>query len=317
MDGDTISFCIFCQERIYFFMTFAQTRFATCAAQKFSLQLIMQNYAQWLSAKIEEIQKEFSRTGKKPSLLLHACCAPCSSYVLEYLRRFFEITIFYYNPNIHPQAEYARRLNELKNFLPKFSADADNENFNLVEAEYFPKEFFDAVQAERDNLQNERERGERCRRCYKLRMERAFDFAQKNKFYFFTTTLSISPHKDAQKINEIGAELEKNNLEKIAQSKTRAENILENQNENFSCEKNSSSFKINSQNVAENFSDAQAKSASAKIDVSCEFDFKGTKYLYADFKKQNGFKRSLELSKKYGLYRQDYCGCIYSKENLR
>ena len=248
----------------------------------------MQNYAQWLSAKIEEIQKEISRTEKKPSLLLHACCAPCSSYVLEYLYRFFEITIFYYNPNIHPQTEFARRLNELKNFLPKFSADADGENFNLVETEYFPKEFFDAVQAERDNLQTERERGERCFRCYKLRMERAFDFAQKNKFDFFTTTLSISPHKDAQKINEIGAELEKNNLEKIAQNKVRAESFLENQKEN-SCEKNS-------QNVAANFH---------------------TKYLYADFKKQNGFKRSLELSKKYELYRQDYCGCIYSKENLR
>lgn len=248
----------------------------------------MQNYAQRLSAKIEEIQKEIFRTEKKPLLLLHACCAPCSSYVLEYLYRFFEITIFYYNPNIHPQTEFARRLNELKNFLPKFSADADGENFNLVETEYFPKEFFDAVQAERDNLQNERERGERCFRCYKLRMERAFDFAQKNKFDFFTTTLSISPHKDAQKINEIGAELEKNNLEKIAQSKTRSENFSENENES-SCEKNS-------QNVAANFH---------------------TKYLYADFKKQNGFKRSLELSKKYGLYRQDYCGCIYSKENLR
>lgn len=258
----------------------------------------MQNYAQWLSAKIEEIQKEIPRTEKKPSLLLHACCAPCSSYVLEYLRRFFEITIFYYNPNIHPQAEYARRLDELKNFLPKFSADADGKNFDLVEAEYFPKEFFDTVQAERDNLQNERERGERCYRCYKLRMERAFDFAQKNRFDFFTTTLSISPHKDAQKINEIGAELEKNNLEKIAQGKTRAENFpeKENENENFSCEKNSSPSKINSQNAAANFH---------------------TKYLFADFKKQNGFKRSLELSKKYGLYRQDYCGCIYSKENFR
>ena len=238
----------------------------------------MQNYAQWLSTKLDEIQNEISRAGKKPSLLLHACCAPCSSYVLEYLRRFFEITIFYYNPNIHPQSEYARRLEELKNFLPKFSAKTHNENFNLVEAEYFPQEFFDAVQVERDNLQNERERGERCRRCYKLRMERAFDFAQKNKFDFFTTTLSISPHKDAQKINEIGAELEKKNLEKIAQSQTQAESC----GENFSSE-----------------------------------NFFLTKYLYADFKKQNGFKRSLELSKEYGLYRQDYCGCIYSKENLR
>ena len=122
-------------------------------------------------------------------------------------------------------------------------------------------------------------------------MERAFDFAQKNKFDFFTTTLSISPHKDAQKINEIGAELEKNNLEKIAQGKTQAENFSENENENFR--------EKNSQNVATNFHGFH------------------TKYLYADFKKQNGFKRSLELSKKYGLYRQDYCGCIYSKENLR
>lgn len=248
----------------------------------------MQNHALWLSAKLDGIQNEISRTGKKPSLLLHACCAPCSSYVLEYLRRFFEITIFYYNPNIHPQSEFARRLEELKNFLPKLSADSDNENFNLVEAEYVPQEFFDAVQAERDNLQNERERGERCRRCYKLRMERAFEFARKNRFDFFTTTLSISPHKDAQKINEIGAKLEKRNLEKIAQNE----------------------IETHAKSCTEFLSKDEEENFSHEI-------FFPTKYLYADFKKRNGFKRSLELSKKYGLYRQDYCGCIYSKENLR
>lgn len=277
----------------------------------------MRNYAQWLSATIEEIQTKISRSGKKPSLLLHACCAPCSSYVLEYLHRFFEITIFYYNPNIHPQAEFTRRLNELKRFLPKFSADADNEQFSLVEAEYVPKEFFDAVQSERDNLQNERERGERCRRCYKLRMERAFDFAQKNKFDFFTTTLSISPHKDADKINEIGAELEKRNSEQIARNAARAKSVPPHKIENRFHEKKIPASEFGTKNNADNSNGAQTKSSSSKADVSCESDFAGTKYLYADFKKQNGFKRSLELSKKYGLYRQDYCGCIYSKENLR
>ncbi len=276
----------------------------------------MQNYARWLSTKLDEIQKEISRDEKKPSLLLHACCAPCSSYVLEYLRRFFEITIFYYNPNIHPKTEYARRLEELKNFLPKFSADSKNENFNLVEAEYFPQEFFDAVQAERDNLQNERERGERCRRCYKLRMERAFDFARKNKFDFFTTTLSISPHKDAQKINEIGAELEKSNLEKIAQAQaeSHAENSSKKFSENNYPKRNSSTPKKDFSTPLEMTSILNsARFSSASISEN----FFPTKYLYADFKKQNGFKRSLELSKEYGLYRQDYCGCIYSKENLR
>ena len=211
----------------------------------------------------------FLGTVAKPRLLLHACCAPCSSYTLEYLSRYFDITIYYYNPNIHPAEEYARRLAELENFLPRFltaqntSAETDGKTKTqaaaikvaLQEAVYNPQEFFDAVQAERDNLQAEPERGERCRRCYQLRMEKAYQYARQNNFDWFTTTLSISPHKDAQKINQIGRALE------------------------------------------------QAAGP------------KAPRWLPSDFKKKNGYKRSLELSKEYGLYRQDYCGCIYSKNS--
>lgn len=202
---------------------------------------------------------------KKPRLLLHACCAPCSSYTLEYLLKHFDITIYYYNPNIHPAEEYARRLEELKNFLPRFLADKNSQGGGearvvLQETDYNPQEFFDAVQAQRDNLESEPERGERCRRCYQLRMERAYEYARQKGFDWFTTTLSISPHKDARMINEIGRALE----EKAMQD----------------------------QNAA------------------------APKFLYSDFKKKNGYKRSLELSKEYGLYRQDYCGCVYSKENI-
>lgn len=206
---------------------------------------------------------------KKPRLLLHACCAPCSSYTLEYLLKYFDITIYYYNPNIHPAEEYARRLEELKNFLPRFLVDKNAvtgtaaARAELQETDYNPQEFFDAVQAQRDNLENESERGERCRRCYQLRMEKAYEYARQNGFDWFTTTLSISPHKDAQKINEIGRALYENAL--------------------------------------------QAQNAAAPI---------APKFLYSDFKKKNGYKRSLELSKEYGLYRQDYCGCVYSKQNI-
>ena len=194
---------------------------------------------------------------KRPRLLLHACCAPCSSHTLEFLGQYFDITIYYYNPNIHPKEEYARRLSELKGFLPRFLAANAGTKADLQECDYNPDEFFMAVQAERDNLQKEPERGERCRRCYRLRMEKAWEYARQNNFDWFTTTLSISPHKDAQKINEIGRDLEQ----------------------------------------------AAAQTGHAP------------KFLYSDFKKKNGYKRSLELSKEYGLYRQDYCGCVYSMNN--
>lgn len=228
---------------------------------------------------------------KKPRLLLHACCAPCSSYTLEYLCEYFDITIYYYNPNIHPAQEYQRRLAELENFLPRFLADknslagtaAAGATIDLQETDYNPQEFFDAVQAQRDNLESEPERGERCRRCYQLRMEKAYEYARQNGFDWFTTTLSISPHKDAQKINEIGRAL----YEKAMQDQKAAQG---------------QEGGPQSQSVTSNCSQDQNAAA--------------PKFLYSDFKKKNGYKRSLELSKEYGLYRQDYCGCIYSKENI-
>lgn len=220
---------------------------------------------------------------KKPRLLLHACCAPCSSYTLEYLCEYFDITIYYYNPNIHPAQEYQRRLAELKNFLPRFLADKNSSTgtaaagatIDLQETDYNPQEFFDAVQALRDNLESEPERGERCRRCYQLRMERAYEYARQNGFDWFTTTLSISPHKDAQMINEIGRALYENALK--------------------------------DQNAGTGGECSQAQNPAVTL---------APKFLYSDFKKKNGYKRSLELSKDYGLYRQDYCGCVYSKQNI-
>ena len=198
------------------------------------------NYQQILDKKLEEI----SSNTTTPKLLLHACCAPCSSYVLEYLSNYFEITIYYYNPNIHPQVEYIRRINELKKFISNFKT---KNIVNFVEEKYDADEYFNQIKG----LENLGEKSERCYKCYKFRMEKASRYAKDNGFDYFTTTLSISPYKNAKWINEIGS-------------------ILENK------------YKI--------------------------------KYLYADFKKKNGYKRSLELSKEYGLYRQDYCGCIYSKQ---
>lgn len=206
------------------------------------------NYHQELLKTLEEIKQDSAFRNSRPRLLLHACCAPCSSYVLEFLMKHFDISIYYYNPNIHPAQEYHRRLEELKVFLPKFS---QGQNISLVEADYDPEEYFSATNTRVETeLQTEAEKGERCRRCYSFRMQKSYDYACRNNFDYFTTTLSISPHKDAEKINVIGANLQGN-----------------------------------------------------------------VKFLAADFKKKNGFKRSLELSEQFGLYRQDYCGCIFSKQN--
>ena len=195
-----------------------------------------------------------SLSDKKPSLLLHACCAPCSSYVLEYLSEHFQITILYYNPNIYPQTEYERRLQELIDFLPKFEPAIKNK-IQLIQTEYNPEEFFNAIDIKTNpELASEPERGERCRRCYKFRMQKAYDYAKQNNFDYFCTTLSISPFKDAEKINIIGQEL---------------------------------------QNLSES----------------------GPKWLTSDFKKKNGFKRSLEISSEFDLYRQDYCGCSFSSSH--
>lgn len=197
-----------------------------------------------------ELEKELNKiieSNKTPKLLLHACCAPCSSYVLEYLSKYFEITILYYNPNIYPETEYIRRKEELEKFLTEFKCI---NKVKLVEMNYDQKEYYKAIKG----LETLGEKSKRCYNCYKFRMKKACIYAKENNFDYFTTTLSISPYKISSWINEIGEELEK------------------------------------------------------------EYDIK---YLYADFKKKNGYKRSLELSKEYDLYRQEYCGCVYSKEERR
>lgn len=191
--------------------------------------------------KMEEILNSLT---EKKRLLLHACCAPCSSYTLERLSKYFDITIYYYNPNIHPKNEYMRRLNELKKFINEYPHD---NLIELIEVNYDPNEYFDAVKG----LEPLGEMSKRCYECYKLRMENSIKYAKDNNYDYFTTTLSISPYKKSDWINEIGLYLE------------------------------------NKYNI---------------------------KYLFSDLKKKNGYKRSLELSKQYNLYRQDYCGCIYSKK---
>lgn len=190
-----------------------------------------------------EMEKVISRlpAGPKPRLLLHACCAPCSSAVLERLREHFSITILYYNPNIYPPQEYHRREQELERFLH----DANMSGISLIELPYDPQEFYTAVKG----LENEPERGERCTVCYRLRMEQAARYAAAHGFDWFTTTLSISPVKDPVRINQIGQEL------------------------------------------AQQY---------------------GVPHLPSEFRKKSGYKRSLELSAEYGLYRQDYCGCVFS-----
>ncbi|HAH62636.1 MAG TPA: recombinase [Treponema sp.] len=166
------------------------------------------NYQKQLDAILDGIVKQYELVpGRKQTLLLHACCAPCSSYVLEYLAPYFDITIYYYNPNIYPPEEYNRRLGELQKFLPVFPPAVRN-GVKLVKAPYNPREYEDAVQVNiTPELADEKERGERCRRCYLLRMKKAYEYAVTNHFDWFTTTLSISPFKDAEKINTIGSAL--------------------------------------------------------------------------------------------------------------
>lgn len=176
----------------------------------------------------------------KPTLLLHACCGVCSSSVLEKLAPFFNITVFYYNPNIYPEGEYYKRLNTLKKLVKKA-----NINVEILEIGYDNKKFDVIAQ----NLENEKEGGTRCTKCFYLRLETTAKIAKEKKYDYFCTTLSVSPYKDSQKLNKIGRVLEE------------------------------------------------------KYNI---------KYLYSDFKKKEGYKRSNELSKKYNLYRQNYCGCKYS-----
>jgi predicted adenine nucleotide alpha hydrolase (AANH) superfamily ATPase len=215
------------------------------------------NYNREMKKLLAPLREKIEEGGAKPRLLLHACCAPCSSAVLEILAPVFDITIYYYNPNIHPAGEYQRRLQELRRYLKSVPAEQQAE---LEEAAYVEKDYYDATRAKKEiYLQTEAEKGERCLRCYRFRMETAYNFAKDNGFPWFGTTLSISPFKDSQKINTIGMELDKRSLE----------------------------------------------------------EGEGPRYLCADFKKDGGFDRSLVLSEKYQLYRQEYCGCEYSLANAQ
>ncbi len=207
----------------------------------------------------------------RPKLLLHACCGPCSSYVIEYLSSYFDITIFYYNPNIFPPEEYERRLCELENFLSRFEI-AQKNHVKFVKSYYEAQEFYDAVDIKNHpEAALEKEKGERCKRCYEFRLKKSYLYAKGNNFDYLCTTLSISPFKDAQKINLIGKNLCKK----------------------FELEENQKDEKNQNENSV------------------------SPKWLPSDFKKNGGFERSLELSREYGLYRQQYCGCVFSKQNTQ
>ena len=151
------------------------------------------NYQKILDAKIEELLRE----GKRPSLLLHACCAPCSSYVLEYLTNYFDITVYFYNPNIYPKSEFEFRADELSRFVEKCYSDG---RVKVVCENYNAEEFYSAVRGR----ENEIEGGDRCRICYALRLDRSARYAAENGFEYITTTLSISPHKNSEWLNDIG-----------------------------------------------------------------------------------------------------------------
>ena len=193
-----------------------------------------------------EMERELARIkrdGRRPRLLLHSCCAPCSSATLERLTEVFDITVFFYNPNIAPEAEFIHRVEEQRRLIDEMPHAG---TIDLIRGEYDDAAFYALAKG----LEDVPEGGERCTRCFRLRLGRTAQLAKEQGFDYFTTTLSISPLKDAQRLNAIGAEL------------------------------------------------------------AAQF---GVPYLFSDFKKKNGYKRSCELSEQYGLYRQDYCGCIYSR----
>ncbi len=194
-----------------------------------------------------ELDQLLAQLTTVPRLLLHSCCAPCSSYVLEYLRQFFRITVFYYNPNISMEAEYQKRVEEQKRLINAYNQLPDSGYpIAVIEGDYEPEVFYVAAKG----LEQCPEGGERCFACYELRLGKTAALAKKQAYDYFATTLTISPLKNAAKLNEIG--------ERLAE----------------------------------------------RYQIS---------WLPSDFKKKNGYKRSIELSAEYGLYRQNYCGCVYSK----
>lgn len=190
-----------------------------------------------------ETDKIIKKLDNVPRLFLHACCAPCSSYVTEYLSEYFDITVFFYNPNITEYEEYLKRKSELIRFISEMKF---KNPVSFIDGDYSPEAFFEISKGREELCEG----GARCFDCYLLRLEKTAVMAKQENYDYFCTTLSVSPHKNSQKLNEIGGQL------------------------------------------------------SEKY---------GIKYLFSDFKKRNGYKRSIELSAQYNLYRQNYCGCIYSK----
>jgi predicted adenine nucleotide alpha hydrolase (AANH) superfamily ATPase len=209
------------------------------------------NYSRELENRIEEFQEK----GEHPRLLLHACCAPCSSYCLEYLREYFDVTVFFYNPNITEESEYKKRVIEEKRLIEEYNRQVREKNFEgmnsdenariieIIEGEYKPSDFYEVARGYEDC----KEGGARCRKCFELRLRETAKVAAEQGFDYFTTTLTISPLKNADVLNEVG--------EAVG----------------------------------------------------------GERFLPSDFKKKNGYKRSIELSHKFDLYRQDFCGCSFSK----
>lgn len=191
----------------------------------------------------EELDKVINNLDYIPNLLLHSCCAPCSSYVIEYLSNYFNITIYYYNPNISPVEEYNKRKQEQIKFINEFKS---TNKLNIIDVDYNYDDFLNIT----CGLENEPEGGSRCNKCYLLRLEETAKKAKQLNYDYFATTLTVSPYKNSKKLNEIGYLLEQ------------------------------------------------------KYNI---------KYLCSDFKKKDGYKRSIELAKEYNLYRQNYCGCIFSK----
>ena len=198
------------------------------------------NYQRELDQLIKEIEAE----GKVPTLLLHSCCAPCSSYCIEYLSQFFAITVFYYNPNIYPDEEYLHRVKEQQRFISEFPT---KHPVSFIEGDFEKDRFYSEVAK---GLEKEPERGARCTKCFELRLGETAKRAAAEGMDYFATTLTISPMKDVELLNSIGAAM------------------------------------------GERY---------------------GVEYLATEFRKKNGYLRSTQISKEYDMYRQDYCGCVYSK----
>ena len=193
---------------------------------------------------LDSIIKDLPEKEPPPRLLMHSCCAPCSSYCLSYLAEYFSITVFYYNPNISPEDEYYKRIKEQARLVDRLPV---KNKISFAEGEYEPLKFFQMA----EGMEDVPEGGARCFKCYEMRQRKAAEYALAHGFDYFTTTLSVSPHKNAQVLNETGLSLEK------------------------------------------------------------EY---GVKYLVSDFKKKGGYQKSIQYSREYNLYRQDYCGCIFSKK---